>query len=462
MKKLNCTLKIIIVCLGLIFVSCDSEHDHDELENHAHEKSPHEVSLDFFKKATKIDNVDYFLKQKMTKSQAQSRLANYTLSDFIIDTTLINQHILNSKNSSFSFRIHPTQEVEQPNKVYNLVVSKIDNQWETSIFLLTKNSTITNGKLFSSIKEVYKSVGLPSTISARIISGFAETTTFHCTNTGECARTGICDRCKDCVTTTIDYVVVEGPQDNANDNFQDPSFLFNDGGGGGYAILNNFISSLSQAEQDIYYANPSMQEYLLSQLIQDPLVINDPLLGGNTNATIINPEAIEIVKELIGLVIEHNIEFIDDYQGDYNDFENLSEVENFLTYEEVDNTISNSINFQQDKKLCNRTIKLNQLTDLLIELVITPNPNFSLDQDNSKTDIDTLFPGLDWVQQSITITDSNASGYNNFAEITISGYILVGIKIGDLNKGIKLRKHIIIRVDKNDGRIFGTEVKNIN
>ena len=103
-------------------------------------------------------------------------------------------------------------------------------------------------------------------------------------------------------------------------------------------------------------------------------------------------------------------------------------------------------------------MKLNPLVDLLIELVITPNPSFSIDYDNSNTDIETLLPGNEWVQQSITIT----GGDNNVAEVTISGYILVGIQIGDFKKGIKIRKHIIIRINKNNGSIYYSEVKNIN
>lgn len=168
-------------------------------------------------------------------------------------------------------------------------------------------------------------------------------------------------------------------------------------------------------------------------------------------------ESKQFVEELIDLAIENNIEFIGNYQGNYSIFNNLSEVENFSSYEEVDNTISNSTNFQQIKKICNRTVKLNPLVDLLIELVITPNPSFSIDYENSNTDIETLLPGNEWVQQSITIT----GGDNNVAEVTISGYILVGIQIGDFKKGIKIRKHIIIRINKNNGSIYYSEVKNI-
>lgn len=232
------------------------------------------------------------------------------------------------------------------------------------------------------------------------------------------------------------------------------------GGGGTVSPLNpivtepilvfserHFVRSLTSAQLSWWNdeANDETKQDILNYLRQNQTV-----------------EGEEFALSLVDFAIEHDIEFIDNYQDEYNTFNNLSEVEDYLTYEEVDNTISNSINYEQDKKLCNKTVKLNPLVNLVIELVITPNLNFSLDQVNSKTDIDAILPGNGWVQQSITVTNSDLNGDNNRAEITISGYILVGINIGDFNKGIKIRKHIIIRVDKNDGRIFYSEVKNIN
>lgn len=54
------------------------------------------------------------------------------------------------------------------------------------------------------------------------------------------------------------------------------------------------------------------------------------------------------------------------------------------------------------------------------------------------------------------------NGDNNYAEITLSGYVEVGIKIDTFIKGIKYRKHIIILINKNTGKIDGSTVKNIN
>lgn len=115
--------------------------------------------------------------------------------------------------------------------MYNLVIAKIKDQWETSVFLFTKNTTVTNGKLFASIAQVYKSVGLPvSRISARFQSGFVETTNYHCTRTGPCAG-GICDLCSQCVSTTIEFVTVNVPEEYDTNVLQEPDFIYNGGGG---------------------------------------------------------------------------------------------------------------------------------------------------------------------------------------------------------------------------------------
>lgn len=233
-NKLRKSIRLLSIVMFLALLCCEKDIDCHNCDDHAHGKSPHEVSLDFFKQETKINNIDVFLKQKLSKNNTQSRMANYALSDFFIDTTLINQYVLNENKKSFSFRIYPKYEVALPNEVYNLVVSKRNNQWETSIFLLTKKSIVTDDdKLFSSIEKVFQSVGLPSNISARMgnLTGFVEVITSHCTNTGICFTSGRCDRCSLCITRTIEYVGLESPEDYANDSWQETPYIFNGGGG---------------------------------------------------------------------------------------------------------------------------------------------------------------------------------------------------------------------------------------
>lgn len=233
-NKIKKSIQLLGIFLFLTTISCENDSiTESESHDHSHGKAPNEVSFDFFRKTTKINDVDLFLKEKISENRPQSRNANYSLSDFFIDTTFINQCVLNDGGLSFSFRIYPTDNSENPDDVYNLVVSKIDNEWETSIFLLAKNSTPINGKLFSSIEKVYQSAGLPNGIMARTISGFAETTYYHCTNTGKCKTTGRCDMCKLCVTTRVESIVINDPEKEDDLSLQDPIFTYNDGGGGG-------------------------------------------------------------------------------------------------------------------------------------------------------------------------------------------------------------------------------------
>lgn len=169
-----------------------------------------------------------------------------------------------------------------------------------------------------------------------------------------------------------------------------------------------------------------------------------------------------IILSLMDLMMTENIEFANFNQIGYTSFDNVSEINDHFLFEEIDTSISISNNFDPDKKITVRTVRLNPFIDLVIELVITPNPNFSLDVDNSTSDIDTILPGNSWVQNSIIVTNSNYNGDPDIAEITITGYILTGIKIGDYQTGLKKRKQIIIRVNKNTGYIFYSEVKNVN
>ncbi|WP_322551123.1 hypothetical protein [Flavobacterium psychraquaticum] len=71
--------------------------------NHSHGKAPNEVSSDFFIRTTTIKDVNSFLKEKISANRLQGRNKNYSLSDFSIDTTFINQCILNNGELSFFF-----------------------------------------------------------------------------------------------------------------------------------------------------------------------------------------------------------------------------------------------------------------------------------------------------------------------------------------------------------------------
>ena len=60
------------------------------------------------------------------------------------------------------------------------------------------------------------------------------------------------------------------------------------------------------------------------------------------------------------------------------------------------------------------------------------------------------------------VTNSNIGDNPDVAEITITGYMLIGIEIGDYQAGMKRRKQIIFRVNKTNGKIYYTQIKNAN
>ena len=69
-------------------------------------------------------------------------------------------------------------------------------------------------------------------------------------------------------------------------------------------FLNPFLNTLSEDQLVIYNANPSIQEYLLNNIVVVPNPAYDPLIGGEPNLIIIEPNAEEEVKNLINILSE--------------------------------------------------------------------------------------------------------------------------------------------------------------
>lgn len=74
------------------------------------------------------------------------------------------------------------------------------------------------------------------------------------------------------------------------------------------AFLVPFLETLSDAELAIYVANPSIQDYLVSNLIVVQNPNYNPILGGDPNIVIIKPEAEQFVNELIDLALNEEDE----------------------------------------------------------------------------------------------------------------------------------------------------------
>jgi hypothetical protein len=179
-------------------------------------------------------------------------------------------------------------------------------------------------------------------------------------------------------------------------------------------------------------------------------IIDFVLSGGDQN----------LAWNLVGLAVENNLEFNNNYEGNYYEFSNINDLNSFINYGNIENT-SNLPNLTQNQILSTKDVKLSTFINLAIELMITPAPNFNLMTDQSTTFLMTYLPGNEWVQNSIFISNPSLPTNPNSAEITITGYINVGIKIGDYMSGIKIRKQIILRINKLTGVIYFSEVKTI-
>ncbi|MBF00733.1 hypothetical protein [Flavobacterium coralii] len=214
----------------------------------------------------------------------------------------------------------------------------------------------------------------------------------------------------------------------------------------------------NQVQLNAFFAGltPSQQQWALANTATYSDII-DYLTNENWSE-----ESRQLAGDLIDFILQDHIEIDNNYQGDYIDFNDMDELDDYFSYEETDITTTSSSDFDQDKKVTVRTVKINPVVSLVIQLVITPNPNFEVDFENSNCDVDTLFPSNSWVQNSMIVTNSNYNNNPDFAEITITGYILRGISIGDMEIGVKSRKQIIIRVNKNTGSIVYAQVKNVN
>lgn len=81
------------------------------------------------------------------------------------------------------------------------------------------------------------------------------------------------------------------------------------------AYLYSFVDNLSQEELLIYVTNPSIQNYLVQNLIIAPIPNCDPMLGGDCTHIIIKPEVEQFAKELIDFYNDENIIGEDDLKN---------------------------------------------------------------------------------------------------------------------------------------------------
>ncbi len=151
------------------------------------------------------------------------------------------------------------------------------------------------------------------------------------------------------------------------------------------------------------------------------------------------------------------------FQGsNFKIFSNSNDLQAFMEQLKTINSDvseSNVVTTLQNQKWATKTIKLTPIIDLTIEIVSNTGSPFTFDKGESKTFISNPVVGNSWVQNSIFLVNDSYSSTE--AKLAISGYINVGIKMGELEFGIKQRKLIELLVNKSTGKICCVSVSNI-
>jgi hypothetical protein len=173
-----------------------------------------------------------------------------------------------------------------------------------------------------------------------------------------------------------------------------------------------------------------------------------------------------IVLQLIQLLIIHDGDFefmetdnTNDFQV-FDNFDNLNELFQAINTEIEDNSSGENGIVTQNQIVATRVIPLSALHDLAIEVVLNKVPTISIVQSSSTSYLSSTVVGNTWVQNSMTLTNLNATVDD--VEITIIGYINIGVELDILKFGLKRRKKVTILVDKNTGKICCTRVENLD
>lgn len=170
-------LKIVVLVLIVFFSSCSIEQ---KKELSKVKVDTRQISLVQFKNETGMKNFRTFINTGTDINDELSRSQN--LSDFIIDTLVIQKYVDVNYKSSYSFRIYPFDSKPLVSQKYNLVYRKESNVWQKAIFAFKEKITVASDK--KKYEEVHTLYDSQSRGDCTI-----ETITISCN--GSC--TGACD-----------------------------------------------------------------------------------------------------------------------------------------------------------------------------------------------------------------------------------------------------------------------------
>lgn len=296
MKKLF--LKALLFSCTILLFNCQSEDLNKDLENHSH-KDKNLISFKSFLDKTEIKNFNFEISKNFNSNTSNFSREASDFTGFVVDTTLVKQYIQKSGNLTFTMPVIPLPYRNTENLFYNIVYYKSNNIWQWSVLEYEKVDAQTNDYRVNEIINDFNNNGL---LHMRLQGIWKTTISFNCVG---CQ--GACDLCHLCVstTTTYDLAILDDPiskfhviADYENGN---------NGGGSLYnTYLTSFVNGLSQQELSIFYANPSIEQFLVNNLIVVPRPNYNPLIGGNPTMVIVQPQAAEYAEELIHYINTNN------------------------------------------------------------------------------------------------------------------------------------------------------------
>lgn len=215
------------------------------------------------------------------------------------------------------------------------------------------------------------------------------------------------------------------------------------------------LNNIETVFNSIYQNSNNLSESEINQLKYKAFIF----LLNNPNSNVNN------FRELMGFIASNNIEI------DYIQNNNNSNLMSFNTISEFDTFIQSMNSGQQgdgpnvsnvetqNQFFSTKKININSTHTIIVEVVANKSSNITLDS-QSNSYLDGFLPGNTWVQTTMSMTNQNYS--SNEALITLTGYINVGIKYGDIEFGFKHRKMIKFLINKVNGQLCCAVVTNID
>jgi hypothetical protein len=478
-------LKSVMYVLFFLFFSCQNEDLIEEPHVHL---SKSDISFNQFKRETGLTTFETTIKinQSQLGFQYRNPDGSYELSDFIISTDLIKRVVIDEK-TTYTFQVHPVEE-SYSDRFFNLTLFYKEG-WQSLLVelkptdenLIQLRDGLTD-KFEGTMTRLYQS-------DQPLIGAQGCTTVFitywHCTGTGQCAN-GTCDQCELCVSSDSYTMCGSNPSQgnpvlylSAGPSTGGPSG--SSGSGASTSTLNNeividpniidigFLTDCNGSIDCINLENFRQFKLGLTDEQREVLSLNSSFnnsVFGYLSTSQFSQESKNIVLQLIQLFIvnDGNFEFMEtdntnDFQV-FDNFDDLNELFQAINTEIQDNSSGENGIVTQNQIVATRVIPLSALHDLAIEVVLNKVPTISIVQSGSTSYLSSTVVGNTWVQNSMTLTNLNATVDD--VEITIIGYINIGVKLDLLEFGLKRRKIITILVDKNTGKICCTRVENLD